>query len=65
MKKSLKGKHFAHMEEVKQKMAEVQNQQVQKQFWAVEKNLDRCIALNGECSESDWSFKHVRINTHF
>ena len=53
------------MEEVKQKMAEVQNQQVQKQFWAVEKNLDRCIALNGECSESDWSFKHVRINTHF
>ena len=51
---------FADVEEVKQKMAEALrgiNQWVQKLFWAVEKHLNRYVALNGEYFEDDWSLK--------
>ena len=56
-KKVLKGKHYAEMEEAKQKNCRntkrSQNRQVQKLFCAVEKSLDMCIASNGEYFEGD------------
>ena len=69
MKKVLKGKRVADVEEVKQKTAEApfkrhQTWQVQKLFWAVEKCLNRFIASDGEYFEGD-EYKHVRINTQF
>ena len=58
-KKVLKGKCFANVEEVKSKTAEApknhQNRWVQTLFWAVDRNLARRIALNGEPLEGDWS----------
>ena len=42
-----------------------QNLQIQKLFWAVEKSVDRYIALNGQYFEGDLKFKHVRINIQF
>ena len=59
MKKVLKGKSFADVEEVKQKTAEAkrhQNWQVQKTVLSSgQKSLGRCIAANGEYFEGDWS----------
>ena len=69
MKKVLKRKSFANVEEVKEKSRKStkthQNQLVQKLFWAVEKNLNRCTTSNGKYFEGDWCLKHVRINTQF
>ena len=69
MKKVLKGKYFADVEEVKQKRHKStkghQHQWTQKLFWAVEKCLNSCIASNGEYFEGDWSLKHVMLNTQF
>ena len=51
IKKGLKGKCFANVEEVKPKTAETQrhpNRQVQKLFWAAGKHLNRCMASSGE-----------------
>ena len=51
MKKVLKGKHFASVEEVKQKMAEalkgIKIQEFKNCFEQWEKRLNRCIASNG------------------
>ena len=58
MKKVLKGKHFADVEEVKQKTIEAPkgiNIDKFKNFWAVEKSLDRCFGPDGEYFEGDWS----------
>ena len=59
MKNILKGKCFADVEEVKEKMAEalkgIKIDEFKKCFWAVEKSLNRYIASNGEQSEGDWS----------
>ena len=58
MKQSLKGKHVADVEEVKQKNGKStkrhQNRQVQRLFWVVGKRLDLCIVLNGEYPEGGW-----------
>ena len=60
MKKVLRGKHFANVEEVKQKMAEalkgikINEFKICSEQW--EKSLDialRCIASNGEYFEGD------------
>ena len=59
MKKVLKGKHFANVEEVKQKTAEalkyikIGNLKNYCEQW--EKCLHRCIASNGEYFEGDRS----------
>ena len=56
MEKVLKGKHFADVEEVKQKRLStkrLQNRQVQKLFWAMENIL--YITSDGEYFEGDWS----------
>ena len=59
MKKVLKGKYIADMEEVKQKMAEALKVIKINKFkncteqW--KKYLDRCIASNGEYFEGEWS----------
>ena len=56
MKKVLKGKHFANVEEVKQKTAEaLKGIKIDKfkncfEQW---KSLDRCTGLNGEYFEGD------------
>ena len=59
MKKILKGKCFADVEDVRQKNGRSskrhQNQQLLKLFSAVEKSLNRCIASKGEYFEGDWS----------
>ena len=51
MKKALKGKHFANVEEVKQKMAEalegIKINELKNRSEQWEKHLDRCIASNG------------------
>ena len=70
MKKVLKGKCFANVEEVKQKMAEVkqkrhQNWQIQKLFWAVKKKSWWGIASNEEYFEGDLSLNMLRTNTQF
>ena len=68
VEKFLKGKHFAHMEEVKQKTAEalkgIKINKFKNCFEQWKKCLSRCIA--------SWrvlwrwlKFKHVRINTQF
>ena len=58
MKKVLKGKHFAEVEEEKQKMAEALKgtkiDEFNNCFDQWEKCLDRCIASNGEHFEADW-----------
>ena len=58
MKKVLKGKHIVDVEEVTQKVA-VMLRSIEidefKNFWAVEKSLDKCIVSNGENFEGDWS----------
>ena len=57
MKKTLKGKRFADVEEVKQKIAEaLKGSQIDEfkhclEQW--EKHLDKCIAFNGEDFEGD------------
>jgi len=57
MKKTLKGKRFATMEEVKTASQEALNiiklQQFQRCFTQWEKRLDKCIASNGEYFEGD------------
>ena len=57
MKKVLKAKHFADMEEVKQKMAEalkgIKKDELQKCFEQWKKRLDRCIASNRAHFEGD------------
>ena len=62
MKNVLKRKHFADVEEVKQKMAEaLKGIKINKfkQFWAVGKNVKWRVL-------GRWpKFKHVRINTQF
>ena len=58
MKKVLKGKCFAYVEEVKQKTAEalkgIKIDGFKMRFEQWKKHLDRCIASNGECFEGDW-----------
>ena len=58
-KSSLKGKSFANVEEVKQKMAEalksIQIHEPKSGFEQWKKCLNRCIASIGECFEGDWS----------
>ena len=59
MKKVLKGKHFASVEEVKQKTAEalkgLKINEFKNCFEQWKKCLDRCIASNGEYFEGNWS----------
>ena len=59
MEKVLKGKHFADVEELKQKMAEAfKDTNIDKfknYFEQWKKCLNRCIASNGEHFEGDWS----------
>ena len=59
MKKDLKGKHFADVEEVKQKMAEVLKSikidECKDCFEQWKKCLDRCIVSNGKYFEGDWN----------
>ena len=59
MKKVLKGKCFAEVEEVKQKMAErlkdIKIDTFKHCFEQLKKCLYRCIASNGEHLEGDWS----------
>ena len=59
MKKVLKGKHFANVEEVKQKVAEALKgnriDECKNCFEQWEKCLNGYIASNGECFEGDWS----------
>ena len=57
MKKVFKGKCFAYVEEVKQKMAEalfgIKINEFKNCFEQWKKYLDRCIVLNGECFEGE------------
>ena len=57
MKKVLKGKCFANVEEVKQKTAEalkgIKINEFKSCFEQWQKCLDRCIASNGDNSEGD------------
>ena len=57
MKKVLKGKCFADVEEVKQKMAEalkdINIDELKNYFELWKKHLDGCIASNGECFEGN------------
>ena len=57
MKKVLKGKCFADVEEMKQKMAEalrgIKTDKFKNYFEQWEKSLNRCIASNGEHFEGD------------
>ena len=65
-RKVLKGKCFADVEEVKQKMAEtLKDIKINKfkNYWAVEKCLNGCSASNEEYLEGDWSL-NIRINIH-
>ena len=59
MQKVLKGKHFADVEEVKQKMAEtlkgIKINEFKHCFQQWKKGLERYIASNGEYFEGDWS----------
>ena len=59
MKKVLKGKHFANVEEVKQKTAEalkyIKIGKLKNYCEQWEKCLHRCIASNGEYFEGDRS----------
>ena len=68
-KRVLKGKHFAHVEEVKQKNGRStkrhQNWQVQKLFWAVEKPFPQVYCIRWRVLWRDPKFKHVKINTQF
>ena len=57
MKKVLKGKHFADVEEVTQKKAEalkgIKTYKFKDCFEQWEKSLDGCVASNGEYFEGD------------
>ena len=59
MKKVLKGKCFADVEEMKQKMSEVSKGSKSKSsktvFRVVKKKSHRCITSNGKYFEGDWS----------
>ena len=59
MKKVLKGKHFASLEEMKQKMAEalkvIKIDEFKNCFEQWKKYIDSYIASNGEYFEGDWS----------
>ena len=67
MKKVLKGKHFADVKEVKQKMAKalkgIKIDKSKNCFKQWKKYRDRCIASNIEYFEGRLKFKHLRINT--
>ena len=68
MKKVLKWKHFADVEEVKQKTAEalkgIKIYKFKNCFEQWKNHLNGCIASNGDYFEGDW-FNHVRINIQF
>lgn len=57
MKKVLKGKRFADVEEVKKKTTEslkaITSQEFQNSFQQWKTRLDKCIASNGEYFEGD------------
>ena len=57
MKKVLKGKHFADVEEVTQKKAEalkgIKTYKFRSCFEQWKNHLNRCIASNGQYSEGD------------
>ena len=57
MKKVLKGKHFADVEEVKQNIAEapkgIQSDEFKNSFAPWRKSLARCISSHGEDFEGD------------
>ena len=59
MKELLKGKHFANVEKVKQKMAEALKSfkidEFKNCFEQWEKYVHRCITSNGEYFEGNWS----------
>ena len=59
MKKVLKQKRFANVEEVKQETAEalkdIKIDEFKNCFEQWKKCLNRCIASNGEYFEGDWS----------
>ena len=59
MKGVLKGKCFANVQEVKQKMAEalkgIKIDKFKTCFEQWKKSLNRCIVSNGEYFEGDWS----------
>ena len=60
MKKVLKGKCFADVEEVKQKktakaLKGIKIDEFKNHFEQWKKSLNRCIASNGEYFEGDWS----------
>ena len=61
MKNVLKGERFASVEEEKQKKAEmlkgIKIDKFKNCFEQWKKQLDRCIASNGEYFEGDWSLK--------
>ena len=66
MKKTLKGKRYATVEEVKTASQEALNniklQQFQRCFTQWEKRLDKCIASNGEYFEGDQVFFVRNVN---
>ena len=68
IKNVLKGKHFADVEEVKQKNGRRtkrhQNRQAQK-TWAVEKKSRSVVCIRWRVLWRWVKFKHVRINTQF
>ena len=68
MKKVLKGKRFAEVEEVKQKTEEalkgIKTDEFKNYFQQWKKYLQRCTASNGEYFEGEWSL-NIRINTEF
>ena len=59
MKKVLKAKHFADVEEMKPKMTEalkgIKMDEFKNYFEQQKKHLDRCIASDGKYFEGDWS----------
>ena len=59
MEKVLKGRCFADVEKVKEKMAEalkgIKIDEFRNCFEQWKKSLDRCIASNGEDFEGEWS----------
>ena len=59
MEKVLKEKHFADVEEVKQKTAKalkgIKIDEFKNCFEQWNKDLDKCISSNGEYFEGDWS----------
>jgi len=57
MKRNLKGKRFADVEEVKRKtteaLADIKDEEFKNCFEQWQKRMDKCIAANGEYFEGD------------